>query len=269
MNVYIVAIFYNPSKQQVDTFQALSNWYKVVVVDNSEFAINGVGSGFIYIPLNENKGIAYATNIGIEYAMNNGASHIIIFDQDSKIDCLFINKYIEEYKKILKIYNDENFIIGPNIHNVNEKSAEKKIENRCFEIKSSIIASGMFASINVFKKVGKMDEDFFIDLVDTEYCWRAKYLGIEIIVANQINLFHTIGEGHNRFLNISIIKSATSRYYYRCRNYVWLSKKTYAPHSWKVKRLLRILLEIFWYFLHGNFDIVKESIRGLKDGYAK
>ena len=73
-------------------------------------------SAISYIPLNQNYGIAYAQNVGIETAKELKCNYVIFFDQDSKIEKKYPLAILNEYIKLeTKI---DNFpILGPSIIN--------------------------------------------------------------------------------------------------------------------------------------------------------
>lgn len=45
---------------------------------------------------------------------------------------------------------------------------------RIVQVKS-LISSGSFVSTDILRQVGGMDETLFIDMVDSEWCWRAAH----------------------------------------------------------------------------------------------
>ncbi|MDP3088579.1 MAG: glycosyltransferase family 2 protein [Methylotenera sp.] len=201
---------------------------------------------------NENLGIAKALNIGISLAEKNGYQFAILFDQDSKP-----NKDLAA--NLCKIYsahpNTEKIaLIGANYDNV-LKNAEKKpshqLNAKCewHEVKR-VITSGSLLSFTAYQKIGPFREDFFIDLVDIEYCMRARKLGYSILRSNRVLMLHSIGYPSKHLLFGKTIwatnHTAIRRYYY-ARNYVAIQREygNYILGWWAIKSLKKCIRQSF------------------------
>ena len=55
---------------------------------------------------------------------------------------------------------------------------------------SYTISSGSLIRKEVFEEVGLMNEDLFIDFVDNELCWRAKFFGYKIFISSRAKMNH-------------------------------------------------------------------------------
>ncbi|HBH9906831.1 TPA: glycosyltransferase, partial [Escherichia coli] len=96
---------------------------RVVIIDNSNDLVCqnrlqvmiSENENITLIQLNENKGIAYAQNIGFVYSLKAHADFVITFDQDSSVENGLVQSLYEEYLKV----KDENDIkiacIGPSV----------------------------------------------------------------------------------------------------------------------------------------------------------
>ena len=56
-----------------------------------------------------------------------------------------------------------------------------------------MITSGSLLALAVFRRVGPMREDFFIDAVDFQYCLRLRRHGYKVIETLLPTLIHPIG----------------------------------------------------------------------------
>ena len=86
-----------------------------------------------------------------------------------------------------------------------------------------VITSGTLTSMTAYRQLGSFREDFFIDLVDTEYCLRARKAGYRILVSCDAMIFHRIGSKRQRRLlglTISPMHHGPLRKYYIFRNAV-------------------------------------------------
>ena len=82
-----------------------------------------------------------------------------------------------------------------------------------------VISSGSLVSAAAYQQVGPFREDYFIESIDIEYCFRARRHGIPVFVETALTMPQNTG-------NISIYDGGfvfnhhPTRYYYRARNYV-------------------------------------------------
>jgi len=61
-----------------------------------------------------------------------------------------------------------------------------------------LLSSGSLVPLDVIDKVGGMEEELFIDQVDTEWCLRARSMGYRVFGAFGAILEHRLGEAHAR-----------------------------------------------------------------------
>ena len=227
--VFAVIVTYNPVLENVKRlFERLrESEVFVIVIDNSNPEVDlSLPEGCVVRRLGENLGIATAQNIGIKTALNMGARKIVFFDQDTRLSTDFI-------KNILKTFNDFSVKIAAPVFYDNEKTFgyklvdigrfgfRKKIspETMSSEIDISVaISSGTVVDVDVFEKVGYMDESLFIDYVDTEWCLRCFSHGIKVRVNPRAVMHHSIGDNSISFLGFNIPVHSPVRRYYRVRN---------------------------------------------------
>jgi rhamnopyranosyl-N-acetylglucosaminyl-diphospho-decaprenol beta-1,3/1,4-galactofuranosyltransferase len=89
-----------------------------------------------------------------------------------------------------------------------------------------VIASGCLIRRDVVEKIGLPRSDFFIDLVDFEYCLRARSHGYKIAVISRAKLGHEIGNGRKVDLlgyKRLWINQPPFREYYVSRNLTYLA----------------------------------------------
>lgn len=274
-NLFIIIVFYNPTYEHISNAELIGQSYNTIVVDNSSSTIGGNYS-FCYIPLKENYGIGKAQNIGIQKALDNGATHMIFFDQDSSIDVDLPSKLLRSYL-ILANSHENVSMLGPLFIDSRTKVPALHIDNNRYIETREIISSGLVISTTNLLKIGMIDSELFIDYVDFEWCWRARSLGFKIYVDTDIRMIHTIGYDFHKVLGLKIYLSAPIRYYYQYRNFIALLKRKYVPLEWKLKNIIRKTLDLFLvpivssqskktltYMLHGLSDglINKKGIYG-------
>ena len=244
-DIIIIIVFYNPTEEQIRNADSIAQNYNVIAVDNSSAAITS-SYHFEYISLLENKGIAAAQNIGIEYARNNNFKFILFLDQDSKISSNYVYDLCIEYKH-LKQSDSTLALLGPSLTDIASGKKYKGFKDEITPYKvSAIISSGSFAETDIFYKVGKLDESLFIDYVDFEWCWRAVSKGYRIVTVPDIIINHQLGDGVKKIFNKQVTLRSDIRYFYILRNGFYLSK--YCEYLNKVEKKLLLKRTISFTF---------------------
>ena len=203
-----------------------------------------------------------ALNIGIDWALNNGAKYAFLFDQDSSLCDLFVSRMISAYLDAHKKANKELAAVGPRIINPQTmRQTRFKIfssivfrSDRIFPESTShymadfLITSGTMLNLDCIKEIGFMKESYFIDNVDLEWCFRAKSKGFDLVGTDEAVLYHAIGErSKNPLVRSGIMAQHNpARTYYSSRNRVHLYAADYSPIGWKVRDLVRFTLKSLW-----------------------
>lgn len=138
----------------------------------------------------ENRGIAAALNTGIRMALDRGADYVLTLDDDTIMPPDYIAVALDIFARAtpatrLGIVSSDRVNGHPAIPP--RRSPEG------FGLVGEAIQSGMVISAECLRVCGLMDERFFIDCVDTEYCARIGELGFRIAIATGTDLAHTLG----------------------------------------------------------------------------
>lgn len=261
MNIFAIVVTFHPDSVLLSNLlRTLSVQCAGIIVSNNggeiEHVINGLALGICsserinLIDNHANIGIAAAQNVAISMAIHNGATHLVFFDQDSVIDDFLVLKLAESFTSCAKlnkvaalgpIYTDEiNGFTYPVIK-LNSMGFRDRIipkENSGLLSTSFIISSGMFTSVEIINAVGFMDEELFIDYVDTEWCLRCLNQGFVFYVDTNIQMKHTIGNGVISLLHWNLPVHSPARRYYRIRNAMLLFSKSHVPFILKLREVI-------------------------------
>lgn len=280
--IIIICIWYRPDKATIERwFDVAKRICPVIIIDNSAKgdSINDESLNLInnqqqisYVALGDNKGIGYAQNVGIDIAKAKHVEHIIFFDQDSipSKDLVFglLNDFCELEKQKSNIA-----AIGPRILNKDSGMYYNHITSGdCqFSEVETLISSGTLVNSKIFDIVGKMNQSLFIDLVDHEWCWRAKAKGYILFQSNIRDLPHKVGCQNFKLLGIPFIVSSPQRYYYKYRNFLWLLRDNNVPLKWKMTNFLRKTVELFIIpcVAHEKAQTTKNIVKGIISGLIK
>tara|TARA_R110001583_G_scaffold195527_1_gene375373 strand:- start:11692 stop:12603 length:912 start_codon:yes stop_codon:yes gene_type:complete len=233
----------------------------VVVVDNASDNVKQIVEivdmrFFKFLP--QNQGIAFAQNIGIQVAKELGVISVIFFDQDS-LPCESFVKNLISVKKKSECCGVKVSAIGPfycdsrtSNYSFYVKSNKSCIAKVIFDAMNDdicefyecdfLISSGSLIDLTVLSLVGGMREDFFIDGVDIEWCYRASSYGYKSIVASNVTMLHSIGDNVINKFGRDFTINTPIRAYYSIRNMLYLLMLPYVSSVWKRKYLSKIIL---------------------------
>lgn len=185
----------------------------------------------------DNGGIASALNAGIRHALERGAGQVVTFDQDSVLP----EGLIAHLALVDGRARDADVRVGAvvpeffaDVRQAHGDAASGRARAR------NVIQSGMLVHRSTFTAVGLLREDFFIDLVDTEFELRLRHQGFEVLAAEGTRLLHSLGSRYRRELwgkqvtlpgiPHEVTVSTPFRYYYRTRNRVVVNR-LYLRHA--------------------------------------
>lgn len=258
MKATAIIVTYNPDTVSLSGLIncLLPQTQKVIIVDNHSANLpqwqQDIQEKAMLIALDKNYGIAYAQNRGIAAAYDvESNKYIIFFDQDSAIDAGFVPTLEAGYEQELKedpllaavgpALVDKRYGFFYPFTRFNPLGGRKKIsaENRTkpFEV-STIIASGMLVHQDIFTRVGLMNESFFIDYVDIEWCLRAKSKGYHIKVIPAVTMQHAIGDAVIKVGRWRLPVHCPMRRYYIIRNAFYLFKLSHIPKMVALRQII-------------------------------
>lgn len=235
--------------------------------------------------LGDNFGIAAALNDGIRRAITQGASYVLLSDQDS-LPAPDMVAMLAQSLVVLKRNGHRVGAIGPTYTDLHTgitfpfqtRAPGKFFYQHTVPTKATpfvavltLITSGTVIPVEVIREVGLMDESLFIDYVDTEWCHRANHYGYSLFGTLNARMVHRMGD---RSLRVWYFgwrsESAYSpvRVYYRVRNFVALCKSTYVPLGVKIRSSWYTLGMIYTQCVFGRtrFRALRMALLGLWHG---
>lgn len=243
-----------------------------IVIDNASPEIERIAESIeVYsrcrklLRLEQNHGLAHALNLGLDWAREQDCEFAFLFDQDSSLCDLFVDRMIAAYREASQFSEQGVAAVGPRL--INPQSMRQtpfKLFNRLLFrsdrlfpgcdthfLADFLITSGSMLALEHLPAIGPMMEDLFIDNVDLEWCFRAKSLGFDLIGTDDAVLYHAIGErSMDPLVRAGIMAQHNpARTYYSSRNRVHLYGLDYSPLGWKLRDLLRFSLKASWLLL--------------------
>ena len=265
--VVLVVVTYHPDWAElyvrIDSLRSQVD--DIVVVDNGSTSADGdlleapTWSNFHRLSLDDNWGIAKAQNRGIEWARAREATHVILLDQDSEPASDMVERLVRAAQE-LELRIEKLGVIAPRFVDVRQGQAASffglhglhVVPLECAEGEEYIpitaaIASGSLLSLEALKAVGGMCDELFIDLVDIEWCMRARSLGYQSFGVCDAVLYHRLGESPRSVFGRKVPHHSPLRSYYFYRNAVWLCRQGYVPFAWKFGVARQLLLRGLFY----------------------
>jgi rhamnosyltransferase len=293
-DISAVLVTYNPDLEGLRaSVQAVTDQVSdIFIVDNASAnfspewlnILNGKSATCLHLlPQSDNVGIGAAHNIGIRQAQERGSTFVLLLDQDSQVDPNMVVRLRSAFTELVE-QGAVVAALGPQFRDSDEGrlSGFVKIGVLGFSLVPTnsantivetdfLVSSGLLLPVNVLRMVGLMDESLFIDLVDTEWCLRAKAKGFRIFGVRDAVMRHTLGEQRKEvwFLRQRVVPfHRPFRYYYMFRNSILLYRRSYIPLRWKladIEKCFKIVI-LFSLAAPDRFACLKMMLLGLIDG---
>lgn len=281
MIVSAVIVCYHPALARLrQTCESLLGaGLSVIVVDNSEASSlqsDTALPGCTTIVNAENLGIAKAQNVGIALAIEHGASVVVFFDQDSKIPPGFAGQLLSHMKPgvplvLAPVYRDEaKGFEYPSLRltrlgTLRKVFARGRVDPYDVDV---VISSGTAATVEVFERAGVMDEDFFIDFVDTEWSLRCRQHGVPVRIVPSAMLEHSVGIRSIDLGVATLLVHSPTRCYYQIRNCFRLFQKDSVPFALAVRETVGLAVHksLLLLFVSGRLAYLRAYAEAVRDG---
>jgi len=258
--VVAVVVTWNPNLTVLE--QALNSYKskcRVVIVDNGSDSItmtflrNEVSPNCQLIECGANFGIAVALNRGIRAGLGWKPEFYCFLDQDSVLEDGTLESLIMLSRQ-LSLHGDEVPVVAPIPVardcgvpiGMYSTLSEYSLNQQVIQVES-IYASGLVVPAS-FAVVARQMESFFIDYVDTEWCYRVRALyGAKIYVAPKLRIFHQVGDtefGFGFVRRRPLLVHSPLRQYFQLRNAIWMLRLPYIPIKVRVAIALRCLARV-------------------------
>lgn len=211
-----IVTLYNPTDADIGNISTyIDDIDKLYIVDNTEGNSNEAripnNNKIKYMFRNENIGVAAALNVGANLATQEGYEWLLTMDQDTT----FKPGVIPKMKEIINSQDMSKIGIVTPWH---KTKANIKKPNVKHDNPTDVMTSGNILNLEIFRKIGGFQEDFFIDGIDIEYCLKLHKNGYNILRINDLEIEHNLGDIF--FRNIIIKKLLCTNHSYIRRYYI-------------------------------------------------
>jgi len=278
-NVFVVILNYKGLDDTVECIESLKmvkSVYNVtlVVVDNAsgDGSADGISDKFddiIMIKSETNLGYAGGNNLGIRYAIKNGADYVIVINNDTVVEEDFIESLVNNY-------DEDTGICAPVIYYYNNRQGIWSSGGKYFKLKGSysmtkdgiekptendfVTGCCFLISTDVLNRVGFLPEEYFLYFEDTDFCYKIRQKGLKIKVVPQSKIYHKVSKSTGVKSPLNIYYYSRNKLLFILENFTGL-KKIYAFAVNYIIRMVRIVQ----YFLLGEKKLSKALVWAIKD----
>jgi rhamnosyltransferase len=132
-----------------------------------------------------------------------------------------------------------------------------------------VISSGSLIDLAAFEAVGPFREDFVIDGIDVEWCFRARARGFYSVMAMSEPMPHRFGQGP---LLIPLVKAGLTRQpperiFTHARNQIRMMRLSHIPLWWKLRTGGSLALRLVVFGFRGSQSLA--LLRGIRAGLRR
>ncbi|MGB9706543.1 MAG: glycosyltransferase family 2 protein [Microgenomates group bacterium] len=230
IKVGIIILHYRGKDLTFKCFESLENLkknkfflIKILVDNNSPEPLVGFRKRFkdvIVLKNAQNLGFAEGNNVGMRYALKNGADYVLILNNDTTIDKNLLVYLIKQFNLINqsgilgpKIYFAPGYEYHKNRYKPNERGkvfwyagglidwknvycshrgVDEVDGGQYDKVEETDFVSGcaMLVKREVFEKIGLFDPSYFLYLEDVDFCQRAKKAGFKVVYVPEGKVWH-------------------------------------------------------------------------------
>ncbi|MBC8262927.1 MAG: glycosyltransferase family 2 protein [Anaerolineales bacterium] len=219
--IYLIVLTWNQRGLTLECLESLAalnyptNQLQIVVVDNGSTdettrAVRDNYPAVIVLENSENLGYAGGNNVGIRYALAQGADYICILNNDVTVAPDFLPPLLAAFQRhadlgivtplVAEMTNPQlvwalGAVVDWQTGTVRRLHAGESVSalraSTPFEVD---IASGaaMLAKREVFEHVGLLDEAFYLYFEETDWCLRVRQAGYRILAVPSLVVWHKV-----------------------------------------------------------------------------
>ena len=281
--VYIIILNFNSYKDTIECIRSLENIsysnYEIIIVDNNSMdnsvkEISNNCPNYKLLLSLENLGYASGNNIGIKYALEQGAEYVCILNNDVIVKEDFLEPLIETFNTDRTIgmvgpciceYSDRNTVQAMGAYiNLYRGLAMGQYEGQYYNqidkrfIQVDYLGGACFVvKAEVFKTISLLPENYFLFYEETEFCLRARKSEYKLVCISDSRVYHKRSATISKYSGLSYYFLNRNRIIFMRRNANAIQKIIFTPY---------IILEgIGRIFLRGEqFKLFKFYYDGLR-----
>jgi GT2 family glycosyltransferase len=287
--VTILVLNWNAWEVTCDCLRSLARLeydnYEVVVIDNgsTDGSVQKLRQQFADLTILENGanlGFAAGNNVGVRYALDHCAQYVLLLNNDTLVSpsCLSALVRIAQSDNRIGILNpkiyysdppDRIWYAGGSFSPWFGFARHEGMKKRTCDFRDStrevtfITGCAFLIKGEVIRRIGLLDESFFMVCEDADWSLRARRAGFKAMYVAEGEI------SHRESYTIRSRKGKAFRDYYNIRNTLLLARKHARFYHWPsfaACLLSTIVYRAAGYSVLGQFERVAALWRGLRDG---
>lgn len=259
--IIILILNWNGKEDTIECLESIQHIdypnYQIVVIDNgsTDGSVIAIREKFSLVHIIENKanlGFAAGNNVGIEYAVSEGANYVLLLNNDTIVDSQLLREFINASEK-----HPEAGILGAQIYIykypqkiwyagvkwlpeqakfIHLGSGKIDAEGDWQEIRETeyICGCALLIKTEVIRKIGVLDPRYFLMWEETDWCYRARQAGYRCLVVPDSKVWHKISASFS-----GGDKAPHYQYFWWRNRFLWIEKSISFPTS----------LRLYWVIL--------------------
>jgi len=226
----------------------------------------------------QNHGLGTAYNCIAEAASYDRAKTLLLLDQDS-IPPPGMAKQLRQTFAMLRSFDERPAVVGAHAisTNLEQHKPPRIFHNKAVSRHASawpaefVISSGSLIDLAAYREIGPFREDFFIDAIDLEWCFRAQSVGYTCWIDDAVEMPHQLGQGVIRLpiLDMRLARQEPSRLYTYARNQMAMLRLQHVPWRWKRRIIPYLMLQSVVYIAASagkRRNVLRAFKAGISDG---
>lgn len=298
-NVTIILVNYNGTSDTRECLRSLAQItypsYDIVVIDNGSRDVHEVHElqksfpDVMVIRSDENKGFAGGNNIGIRVAQERGSDYALLLNNDTMVEAKFLDAMVAAAEADARIgmvgakiyyythpetiwYDGGSFSWNKGVHHTRIGTRDMRSGDVTPRSTDFITGCAMLVRMSAVKKIGLLEESFFMYHEDADWCLRARKEGFLLVVAPEAHVWHKIARS-------AVTMGEPRIHYYDARNSlllarrnasfsvrIWIYGKSFFYFAKQIVKIVvlpsrregaRMIMRGIVDFYRGNFGMVK------------
>ncbi len=231
------------------------------------------------IDAESNLGVGVGLNFIALAASRDGFERLILFDQDSRAWPGLVSQLSIAFDRLTAMRRRP-AVIGPRLiaprdgelSSASASKAPRYRPRRGVPPDGSLVpvdfvpTSGSLFNLRLLRETGLFRADFFIDVIDLEWCSRAWNRGLSCWLAGDVPMEHTVGTGSIPLgFGLTMPNQKPFRMYTYIRNTLFAFRLRHMPLRWKLRQAIYLPLQMLGYARHHGFG--RHIARPLQSGF--
>lgn len=281
--VFVIVLNYNGKADTLECLRSLTRAaypdFQVLVVDNAsaDGSVEAIKQEFPRLKIlqnTENLGFAGGNNVGIRYALEQGADYIFLLNNDTVVDPGFLDELVNAGESdpgigilgsLIYYFNRprEVWFAGGKIY-WSAGTARHLTDIPDVPRESDFITGCAFMiKRHVVEKTGLFNPDYFLYYEDTDWSTRVKRAGFKLVVVPASLVWHKeMGAVGGR--------SPLHEYYVTRNNLLFMRKNAsvLCRLAFVPAFILKISVKMISFSLRGRFNLLPPVFKGIRDYFA-